>query len=254
MTLSAVGLRPGCCGRPRDLGSSPVATQDPWATLGVNRSATIEEVRASYRELLALYHPDRHAGAPQNVVDRANERTRAITDAWVAIRDGLASASEPRTTADGVASSQSRGAPDTTAEATTHAPVAGLTHVGRLWLPPTSTPPIPSTGVRTFIFGAELPAGPSPHPNVFWVDRNLQETRAGLLALAKAMGLRSQPKASLRWLLFTRSTMSGTGVVIHLTDEGPTRTQVSVKGHQRVSDLLQEFFGAVRTRLAFFMG
>jgi preprotein translocase subunit Sec63 len=37
---------------------------DPYAVLGVPRTATEEEIRAAYRELVARYHPDRHQGNP----------------------------------------------------------------------------------------------------------------------------------------------------------------------------------------------
>lgn len=106
----------------------------------------------------------------------------------------------------------------------------------------------------TFVFGSALPPGPLLHPNKVWIDRGLTETRTHLLALARSMGLRSQPKASPRWLLFTRGVMSGTGVVIHLTEERPGRTLLEVKGHQRVNDLLQEFFVALRRDLPAIVG
>ncbi len=37
---------------------------DPYAVLGVGRSASDAEIRAAYRDLCARYHPDKHAGNP----------------------------------------------------------------------------------------------------------------------------------------------------------------------------------------------
>ncbi len=37
---------------------------DPYAVLGVAHTATPDEIKAAYRELVAKYHPDRHQGNP----------------------------------------------------------------------------------------------------------------------------------------------------------------------------------------------
>jgi hypothetical protein len=37
---------------------------DPYAVLGVARSATAGEIKTAYRALVAKYHPDRHQGNP----------------------------------------------------------------------------------------------------------------------------------------------------------------------------------------------
>jgi len=37
---------------------------DPYEILGVGRNATDAEIRAVYRDLVARYHPDKHAGNP----------------------------------------------------------------------------------------------------------------------------------------------------------------------------------------------
>lgn len=37
---------------------------DPYAVLGVERTASDAEIRAAYRDLVAKYHPDKHQGNP----------------------------------------------------------------------------------------------------------------------------------------------------------------------------------------------
>lgn len=43
---------------------TPSAEPDPYAVLGVVRTATEHEIRAAYRALVARYHPDRHQDKP----------------------------------------------------------------------------------------------------------------------------------------------------------------------------------------------
>lgn len=54
---------------------------DPYATLGVNRDATLAQIRSAHRRLVAQFHPDRNkdAGAPA--------RFAAITKAWKILSD-----------------------------------------------------------------------------------------------------------------------------------------------------------------------
>ncbi|MBN2577167.1 MAG: J domain-containing protein [Deltaproteobacteria bacterium] len=42
----------------------PKSEPDPYAVLGVARTASEAEIRAAYLDLMAKYHPDRHQGNP----------------------------------------------------------------------------------------------------------------------------------------------------------------------------------------------
>lgn len=218
---------------------------DPWATLGVERGAPVDEVRKSYRELLALYHPDRHAGSPDHILDRAAERTRAITEAWEAIRDGNTGEDATGPNGSGAASTPAR-----PADARGH---AGLERCGRLWLPPEEVAPIASSGRENFRLDSRaLPPAPDPHPNIFWVDLPKPEAIARLRVLAKALGLKRQPKASADLLMFTRGVFSATGVVVTVTSLSPTVSEVRIKGARMVEHELRGFMDGVRANPAIF--
>ena len=47
---------------------------DPWAVLGLHRSATTEEVRAAFRRAALKFHPDRHVGEGAEAVSRASQQ------------------------------------------------------------------------------------------------------------------------------------------------------------------------------------
>jgi curved DNA-binding protein CbpA len=49
---------------------------DPYATLGIPRDASDEQVRRAYRRLAKRYHPDLHPGA------RSSEQMRRVNEAW----------------------------------------------------------------------------------------------------------------------------------------------------------------------------
>jgi DnaJ like chaperone protein len=59
----------------------------PWAVLGVAPGAGPEEVRAAWRRLVKLYHPDRHMadGVPSEFIRVAEERMAAINAAYAAL-------------------------------------------------------------------------------------------------------------------------------------------------------------------------
>ena len=56
---------------------------DPYKALGVNRSATDEEIKEAYRKLAKKYHPDQYSESP--LKDLADEKMKEINEAYDAI-------------------------------------------------------------------------------------------------------------------------------------------------------------------------
>lgn len=54
--------------------------KDPYEILGLPRTATMDEIKARYRELVKKYHPDKHQGNP--LADLAEERFKEIQQAY----------------------------------------------------------------------------------------------------------------------------------------------------------------------------
>ena len=61
--------------------------EDPHAILGVDRGASQEDIRAAYRRLAALYHPDRHTHLGDEFRSLAEKKFKAIQSAYDALRD-----------------------------------------------------------------------------------------------------------------------------------------------------------------------
>lgn len=59
---------------------------EAYATLGVPQDATEAQIDQAYRKLMAKFHPDRVAGAADEIRDLAEERARAINAAYDRIR------------------------------------------------------------------------------------------------------------------------------------------------------------------------
>lgn len=53
-----------------------------YATLEVSPSASDEEIDLAYRRQMARYHPDKAAGAPEDIRALAEERARAVNAAY----------------------------------------------------------------------------------------------------------------------------------------------------------------------------
>ncbi len=62
------------------------AAQDPYATLGVNPSASDEDIEQAYRRGMSEYHPDRVENAAKEIRDLAGQRAREINGAYEEIK------------------------------------------------------------------------------------------------------------------------------------------------------------------------
>jgi hypothetical protein len=80
---------------------------DPYLILEVSRNATEAEIKASYRQLAAKYHPDRNPGFQ----DAANEKLKELNAAYELIKAGgwSPSSSEPDATNTGSNTHEGRG-------------------------------------------------------------------------------------------------------------------------------------------------
>lgn len=59
-----------------------VVTKDPYKILKVNRSASLEEIKAAYRKLITKHHPDRNPGNA-----KAEEKFKEVQWAWDLLSD-----------------------------------------------------------------------------------------------------------------------------------------------------------------------
>ncbi|MFC5571433.1 DnaJ family molecular chaperone [Lysobacter yangpyeongensis] len=56
--------------------------EDPYAVLGLTDEASDAEIDRAYRRLISQYHPDRMAGAAEELRRRAEVRSREINAAY----------------------------------------------------------------------------------------------------------------------------------------------------------------------------
>ena len=61
---------------------------DPWRILGLEPGATREEIRAAYRDLAKVWHPDRFSAESPQLQQRATRELQRINEAYAAIGNG----------------------------------------------------------------------------------------------------------------------------------------------------------------------
>lgn len=63
--------------------------RDPYEVLGINQTATADEIKKAYRGLVKKYHPDNYKDNP--LEDLAKEKMQEINEAYESIQDGKTS-------------------------------------------------------------------------------------------------------------------------------------------------------------------
>ena len=64
----------------------PIPEFDPYQTLGVGKTATIDQIKHAYRDLMKMNHPDRVASLDKAFTSLANERVLKIQKAYETLR------------------------------------------------------------------------------------------------------------------------------------------------------------------------
>jgi DnaJ like chaperone protein len=72
--------------RARAAPRSAAPGKDPYAVLGIERTASDAEVKRAYRKLMSQHHPDKLGNVPDELKRRAEERAREINAAYVKVQ------------------------------------------------------------------------------------------------------------------------------------------------------------------------
>ncbi|MEH2589824.1 J domain-containing protein [Bradyrhizobium sp. AZCC 1721] len=70
-----------------DVGGQAEPAEDWHTVLNIGVDATVDQIKAAYREAMKQYHPDNFEGRGQKIKDLANQETRRINAAFEAARD-----------------------------------------------------------------------------------------------------------------------------------------------------------------------
>ncbi|MBR1785445.1 MAG: TerB family tellurite resistance protein [Bacteroidales bacterium] len=76
----------GYSGGSRQGSSSGSYSKDPYRVLGIDSSATDDEVRKAYRRMAMKYHPDKVAGMSEEIQRNAAEQMKEINQAYEVIK------------------------------------------------------------------------------------------------------------------------------------------------------------------------
>ncbi|GKV09165.1 hypothetical protein SLEP1_g20708 [Rubroshorea leprosula] len=60
---------------------------DHYKVLGVNRTATKDEIKEAFRKLAVQYHPDKHSQSPKTIRDSATLRFKQVSEAYEILSD-----------------------------------------------------------------------------------------------------------------------------------------------------------------------
>jgi len=67
---------------------------DPWSVLGLTRTASKDEIKAAYRRLAMMYHPDRVASMGPEIIAVAQVKMTEINAAYASLEDYARQAKE----------------------------------------------------------------------------------------------------------------------------------------------------------------
>jgi DnaJ like chaperone protein len=76
----------GNSGRSQQAPRDAAAGKDPYAILGIEKSAGHGEIKRAYRKLISQHHPDKLGDVPAELKRRAEERAREINAAYERIQ------------------------------------------------------------------------------------------------------------------------------------------------------------------------
>lgn len=84
--LSSIRARHSGSGYSRNSSSHNTFTKNPYTVLGIDKSATDEEVKKAYRKLAMKYHPDRVETMGEEIKRNAEKQFKEINEAYETIK------------------------------------------------------------------------------------------------------------------------------------------------------------------------